>query len=288
MHIAAFPPVPALADVVEYYGLWEDASAPGAPGPHPAMPGVINGISVLCGAPIKTVAFARDEKARAAPPAETQGPATRPQLYLRQTGRAGALGICFRPTGFFHLFGVPMSAATDAALEPGGAAGPFAGELVQRVGEAETGAQRLAVADELLLRQLHRCPPVVPDAVDAVARCILHRHGRVNIEALARDVGLSRRQLERRFLLAVGAPPKRYARIARFNHVISLLAESPAPDWQDIAYLCGYYDQAHFIRDFRCFTGQTPGAYAVDGNARAGFCRGPAPPLPGPFSPPSS
>ncbi len=265
MYSTAFSPSPALAGFVEHYTLWEDKARPGAPVLHPGLPVVANGINVLYGNTFEAVALATDGKTHPTALAETAGLAAWQQLCLRPTGRAGALGIYFRPTGFFHLFGVPMAEATDGALALGGVAGPFAGELARRVGTAATGPERLAVADELLLRQLRRrCP--APDAIDAVANCILDQHGQVNIEDLAHGAGLSRRQLERRFLAEVGAPPKLYARLARFHHVFELLTARPAPAWQDVAYLCGYYDQAHFIREFRHFTGQTPGAYALQDN----------------------
>lgn len=138
-----------------------------------------------------------------------------------------------------------------AAFSPASALADFVDSYELRDDEATPGGPGLL-----------RHPHPTSEVVEAVANCILRRRGRVTIEALAYDAGLSRRQLERRFLLEVGAPPKLYARIARFNHVLELLAESLAPDWPDIAYLCGYYDQAHLIREFRRFTGQTPGAYA--------------------------
>lgn len=266
MQLEAVSPSPALADFVEYYGLWETEVRLAGPVLHP-LPGVANSLQVLYGDPPATVAVAGG----GAEPALTHTLSlfTWPQLQLRQAGRVGMVGIYFRPAGFFHLFGVPMS-EVPTPPEGWGEAGLFICELMRRISEADTTTGRLAAADELLLRQLHGQPPL-PSAISVVADRILHQHGRVNIEVLAHDAGLSRRQLERRFLAEVGAPPKLYARTARFHHVLQLLANSPVPSWQDIAYRCGYYDQAHFIREFRFFAGKSPSNYSLANNDLAHF-----------------
>jgi AraC-like DNA-binding protein len=78
---------------------------------------------------------------------------------------------------------------------------------------------------------------------------------------------LSARQLERRFRHATGIPPKLFGRMRRFQRVFHALespdgrwAESPYGRWADVALRCGYYDQAHLIRDFRQFAGKPPAA----------------------------
>lgn len=268
MQLEAVLPSPALADFVEYYGLWEEEVQPGAPALAPVLPGVPNSLHVLYGHPPSTVALAAASEQPA--PATPLGLFTWPQLCLLPRGRVGIVGIHFRPAGFFHLFGVPLPEAPASALEVGEGARQFICELLRRIGAAATNTERLAVADELLLCHLRSQQPV-PTTIDCVADRILHQHGQVSIETLAHDAGLSRRQLERRFLTEVGHPPKLYARLARFHHVLQLLAASPAPSWQDIAYRCGYYDQAHFIREFRFFAGKSPSNYSLIDNRFAHF-----------------
>ncbi|GAC1377341.1 MAG: helix-turn-helix domain-containing protein [Hymenobacter sp.] len=248
MHITTFPPSPALADFVEYFGLCEDGASE-EPSPAPSLAGGSTDAVLLL-----------NESVHIMQPAEMVGVVIRRQRYLRQEGYGAVVGIYFRPTGYFHLFGVPSSEAPHAGPESEGDAGQFARELEQRVAETDTTAERLAAAEALLLAR-HPHPHPAPDAIDAVATTIRQQHGQVNIDELALDAGMSRRQLERRFQTEVGTPPKFYARIARFNHVFTLVGETPVPDWQDVAFLCGYYDQAHFIREFRSFTGETPTSY---------------------------
>src|SRR5665213_303471 len=70
---------------------------------------------------------------------------------------------------------------------------------------------------------------------------------------------LSERQLERRFLLRVGMMPKRFARLARFERAVSLMDSASA--LAAVAQLAGYYDQSHFVREFRAFAGTAPAAW---------------------------
>src|SRR6185295_20383896 len=85
---------------------------------------------------------------------------------------------------------------------------------------------------------------------------IRRSHGRITVDALASRCNLSGRQLERRFLDDVGLPPKRLARIVRFQRALAVL--SARERGADLAFRLGYADQAHFIRDFREFAGHTP------------------------------
>lgn len=88
--------------------------------------------------------------------------------------------------------------------------------------------------------------------------------GLVRVDDLASVARVTPRQLERQFAVHVGLSPKRFLRVLRFQHVIGALREPMHSTWPDIAVRHGFYDQAHFINDFRSFTGETPGAWAID------------------------
>lgn len=93
---------------------------------------------------------------------------------------------------------------------------------------------------------------------EAVRRIVLAR-GASDLVRLAGELGVGIRQLARRFNTSVGLPPKLFGRMQRFMHVFRVIQEEPYT-WVDAAIHCGYYDQAHLIRDFRNFSGETPAA----------------------------
>jgi AraC-like DNA-binding protein len=99
-----------------------------------------------------------------------------------------------------------------------------------------------------------------PDPVArAAAAQIQERHGAVRMEELARGAGLSLSALERRFRKAVGATPRKFASVVRLRHVLRL--RNGGGTLTEIAYQAGYSDQAHFIKDFRNFTGLAPQSF---------------------------
>jgi transcriptional regulator GlxA family with amidase domain len=81
--------------------------------------------------------------------------------------------------------------------------------------------------------------------------------GQARVREIAKDAGLSQRRLIELFTAAVGLTPKRFGRVLRF-HRAAALGRSAAFDWTRVAHECGYYDQAHLIRDFRELAEVTP------------------------------
>jgi methylphosphotriester-DNA--protein-cysteine methyltransferase len=72
--------------------------------------------------------------------------------------------------------------------------------------------------------------------------------------------------LERQFLKIIGLTPKSYSRIARFQNVMQALKYAAFHPWPSLALDCGYYDQAHFIKEFKAFTGATPSEFVARQN----------------------
>ena len=87
--------------------------------------------------------------------------------------------------------------------------------------------------------------------------------GTTPVGALAAELGWSRRHLGARFRDEVGVAPKTYARLVRFERAAALLAR-PEPDLAEVALGCGYYDQAHFNREFRALAGVAPGRFRAE------------------------
>ena len=261
MPIQFLAPSPALAPYVEQYCLCDEGLAPQALVPEPGLPGLVSVLSIGYNGHFCETILLLGNTTRSEAVAQLMDRVTRQQRYRRQNRPAGVLSIYFHPTGFFNLFGASIAAVAHNAGEPGEDASRFMQELGRRVQAATTPIGKLAAAEELLLERLSCKTKALPTAIGQAIALVQARHGQVAVEELAEAVQLSRRQLERRFLMEVGTTPKRYTRIARFNHVFELLKQQPTLAWPDISYLCGYFDQAHLIREFHRFTGQSPGHY---------------------------
>jgi AraC-like DNA-binding protein len=121
---------------------------------------------------------------------------------------------------------------------------------------------RFALLDAVLLQRLHVAAPVAPEVEHAWAR-LRASHGAVVIATLAEEVGWSRRHLAARFKADVGLPPKTVARVLRFQRVTQTLRRAGRDGLAEVAYACGYADQAHLNRDFRAFAGTTPTDFAA-------------------------
>lgn len=176
------------------------------------------------------------------------------------TGDQRGIQVNFTPLGARRLLGLPMDelARRVVALEDvlGG------GDVVERLHDAPGWHARFALLDDLLLGRMHAAAPV--DARLQLAWTRLRASdGAVEIGALAREVGWSRRHLAARFRSEVGLAPKTVARVLRFDRVTRTLRANGGAGLADLAYACGYADQAHLNRDFREFAGTTPTAYAA-------------------------
>ena len=164
--------------------------------------------------------------------------------------------VHFQPSGFNRLFRVPMTHLTDSVHEAHGVTGSMILALEQRLGEIADFAARIQLVEAWFSRLLgnfaHR------DPVAMAANRLFATHGTQRVSAMAQASGLSTRQFERRFLIQVGLPPKFYSRIIRFNAVLNDKLRDPNRTWSHISHEYAYYDQMHFVRDCRDFTGQAP------------------------------
>ena len=171
-------------------------------------------------------------------------------------------GVHFRPGGAWPFFGVPADALMDAhvPLDALWGAGAAAG-LRERLVEAPTPTDRFRVLEEALLARLALAPAAGHLAVRFGVRALHSARGPVSIRALAERIGISQRRFGQLFRAEVGLAPKVFSRIRRFQDVLDVAGPAPEVDWSRVALDCGFYDQAHFINEFRAFSGLTPSAY---------------------------
>jgi AraC-like DNA-binding protein len=182
------------------------------------------------------------------------GQMTRP-VIIRPTGSVRLIGIRFHPGGTFPFVRIPMHEITDQIIELGAIAAELKREFVAAAEADESLRMKVAAIERVLAKQLRSCGHD-SRLVDLTSR-IVETAGRVSIDTLAGEAGISARQLRRRFLMEVGVGPKLLCRLLRFQQVFKAVDLNVA-EWADVALECGYYDQAHLINDFRQFAHQTP------------------------------
>jgi AraC-like DNA-binding protein len=176
---------------------------------------------------------------------------------LPLSGRLDRIGIRFHPGGAFQLLGLDMGelAGRELCLQALG----FERPLVQeQLSEALSLQQRLQLIDTWLLQESARFKA----ERGLVQRLLpLMSLGDNSIEDLSNQSALSRRQLERKFQQQVGLSPVKLKQLIRIKQARLLISQSPASSLTQIALDAGFYDQAHFIRQFQQITQQTPGEY---------------------------
>jgi AraC-like DNA-binding protein len=170
------------------------------------------------------------------------------------------MGVVFRPGGTVPFMRVPAHETCDADL-------PLellwdrrhAETLRERLLEAGDADARLATLEQALLEAWRPVGnhPAVTFALETFGR----RPPVASVTAVTDAIGLSAKRFIERFKAEVGLTPKRYCRIQRFQRALRRTRAGRRVDWTSLALDCGYFDQAHFVHDFRDFAGLTPTAY---------------------------
>lgn len=167
----------------------------------------------------------------------------------------GTVLVYFTETGFTHFSSQPanelfnLSLSLDNIFEPGKVK-----EAEERLTFASTDKQRIKIVEQFLLTQLKHIETdkLIVEAV----KLIYESKGSIRIKELNKKLLISQSPFEKRFRKVVGTTPKKFASIIRFNTVLNTINHSKS--LTDICYENNFFDQAHFIKDFKQFTGDTP------------------------------
>jgi AraC-like DNA-binding protein len=170
-------------------------------------------------------------------------------------GATGSVLVRFTPQGVARLGVSAAELASRSVPLDELLPRPRAREVTERVAAAPDDRSRVAVVEGFLQELPFARDPLVTRALDRLG----DPNGSPPVAAIAAELALSERQLERRFLLRVGVTPKRFARLARFHRAVSLM--DAVPGLATVAQHAGYYDQPHFVREFRAFAGTSPAAW---------------------------
>jgi AraC-like DNA-binding protein len=185
------------------------------------------------------------------------------RFHVLLEGRGQVVGTKFRPGAFYPFVRVPQSDFTDRTLPLSGVFGREGEALESAVLAAEGDDRRQIDHIETFLRA--RLPERDPNValLGDVVRLALEQRSITRVEALAAQAGLPPRTLQRLFRRYIGVSPKWVIRRFRIHEAAERASAGTAVDWAATASDLGYFDQAHFIKDFKVQVGRSPAEYAA-------------------------
>jgi AraC-like DNA-binding protein len=178
-------------------------------------------------------------------------------LEIEPTGRTGLVAARFHPDGFLPFALMPINEMHNKAVPLQLAFGKAGMQLENEVVKAATAEHRIQLIESFLLNKLQTA-----EVTDRIAKlgveALLKSKGLLSVDELTEQLQVNRRQMERKFSAAIGLSPKQLMKIIRLQATLKMMNDKKFTSLTSLAYENGYYDQAHFIKDFKEFTGVSP------------------------------
>jgi len=265
-------PCPALARWVNCF--WYDSGEPGAADPsgahhsgaHSALPtGAIDVVFNLGWDSFEVLLPSGGKHVRTEG-AIVHGPQSG-YFIIAPRRRGPTAGIHFRPGGAAAFLGVPCNELSDRHLPLADLWGGRAGLLRAQLIDCNDAVQVWRTLEQALLYALQsrlqhqRHGPLVHPAISFALRSFAAASGVNRVTPIQEATGYSPRRFNTLFQQAVGLTPKRFSQIQRLRAVVEQVARGQPVEWAQVAADNGYFDQSHLNRDFRLFSGVTPGQY---------------------------
>lgn len=187
--------------------------------------------------------------------AGVSAPSSRTRTFEIDRG-FGIFGIYLYPHALSQLLQIPASEVADEMVDLPSLLGQVGRELEEQILGCVDRQIMIQRIEAFFFKQLAKAKNVQLPVFEAL-RYVMSANETPRVKELATECGLSERQLERQFRQFTGFTPKQFIRIARFQRATQYYGKSPVR-LGDIALDCGYYDQSHFIHDFKQFSGVAP------------------------------
>lgn len=181
----------------------------------------------------------------------------RRHVMLQPTGNVYLFGIRFHPAGAFPFFDFSFDELTDRIVPLSDVLGCKTVSIQEKLNKCSDFFSMASTVNAEMERLLKR-ESDSNNIADIACGLIAVTKGAFPVVSISAKLGLSERHLERRFRERVGLSPKAFARIQRFQFALRRIKAERDIDLLDLALSAGYYDQSHFIKDFKDFSGQTP------------------------------
>lgn len=169
--------------------------------------------------------------------------------------------ISFKKGMAAPFFPFPMNEIADAVVDADLVWSTDFGLLREQVLATKDISERFRIVEDFLIREFQSQMAINPCVAYAI-REMTERPDAVNIARLNGEIGYSQKHFTEMFRRQVGVTPKSYLKIMRFQKAVRTIDIATDIDWGHISLECGFYDQSHFINDFKHFAGFTPEQYA--------------------------
>ncbi len=184
------------------------------------------------------------------------GQLTKP-YEVEPTGETGTFFVCFHPNGFWPFATYPIKEMENTAVPFEKIFEKSGQEIAQEMLNANSTAERISLIETFLFNQLNNVE-THNDIVESAVETILTAKRKLSVNELSRLNNINRRQLVRKFSLAIGLSPKQLLKTIRIQTTLKTLLTKEVTSLTNLAYENEYFDQAHFIKEFKEFTGLTP------------------------------
>lgn len=176
---------------------------------------------------------------------------------VRFNEKVTVFGIRFKPEGIYSLFKIPASQFSHSYLDMQNVLSNDFKTFTQMLQESKSANEMIMKTEQFLLRNLQQ-NDINIYYLNYAAETIRKTFGLLRIDELMQKTYISQRQLEREFKEKIGITPKQYMRISRLNEINRIMKTDSLNRLTTLSYLNGFADQAHFIREFKDFTGTSP------------------------------
>lgn len=190
-------------------------------------------------------------------------------FYLANTGRSGMIGVKLHPTAITRLYGISMDSLTDQVVD----LKILQDTKMELLGKNIRAQDNHDAMTGLLNRYFSELTPennAATHLLNKAIEMIFEKKGLISVSELMDELVIGERRLERLFRKYVGLTPKFYSRIIRFNTIFHLKQQG-VDTWAGLVYEAGFYDQSHFIKNFKEFTGEDPTTYLFHDESMANF-----------------
>lgn len=173
-------------------------------------------------------------------------------------GESGMISVSFYPFGACNFFRFPMNETEDKDISLESVIGNRANIISQQLYDAGSIAERVKIIENFLLKQYKEIRTEDFRLINKAVSLINQNRGQLQSANLSGLLAITPKSLERKFISLVGKSPKQFSKIVRFQSIIDTVSKGHCENFTQIALEYGYYDQAHFNKDFKSFSGLTP------------------------------